>query len=442
MFDALYLLYQLSGNGIILILLQRTLCTIFEKKKNANTFLNYILLVLIYWFIYYLPAMPFSLKNLLNVSIPYYYYFITSILLSFIWAFAFVKGDVMEKCAYILYFYAVYKCFKFILGALYDFQTTMDSMLYKTLDMLSFLLVFAGMLLLCRILIKHPLKFLHKLSRLEKALLLFCPISFFSLLQLADPSVNVPYIVFIPVAAFILLVNLPIIYILYVTIGEQYESRYQIERALAETSAQLTRYRYTIIMEEQARKERHELKNNYFYMQSLLKEGKTEQLEAYLANHIGDLNDGDAGLHTNNVLIDHILNVKLSYARKKAIKTYTEVLIPENLPINEEYFCTILLNLLDNAIEASLLEKDPDIQIFMNLKNKNLICSIKNKIGKNVLDNNPTLMTTKPDKKNHGLGMKIIKNRVRKLNALFDISVENNYFVATVVIPLKNIPMH
>ncbi|MCF0142275.1 MAG: GHKL domain-containing protein, partial [Parasporobacterium sp.] len=210
----------------------------------------------------------------------------------------------------------------------------------------------------------------------------------------------------------------------------------ELEKALAETSSQLTRFRYTVIAEEQARKERHEIKNTYFYIQALLHDGKYEQLAEYLSKHIGELDDSITGLHTGNLLIDHILNNKIAFARKNKIKIYTEVLIPEQLSINEEHFCTVLLNLLDNAIEASLKETDPDIWIIINIKNNNLICCIKNKVSHDVLESNPKLKTTKADAKNHGQGMRIIRRAVRRMNGIFDASVNNNYFVATVVIPV------
>ena len=177
------------------------------------------------------------------------------------------------------------------------------------------------------------------------------------------------------------------------------------------------------------------MKNRYFYIQALLHEGKTEQLEQYLQHTVGELSEMVGGIHTGNILIDHILNTKLDIAHKKNIKTYTEILIPNETNINEEYFCTILLN---NAIENSQNEQTPDIQVFMNIKNRYLVCTIKNKISENILLTNPELSTTKKEKTNHGLGLKIIKKTAQKANAIFDITIENGYFIATVMMPLEN----
>lgn len=432
MFEYIYQSYLYFGNIAIIVLLQYTLSKFFPPKPFVNRFINYVVPNILFCVIYYFPQYALG-----NATIPFYYYFISTMVVSFAWSIIFLSGKTIQKLPYLVYFYAVYKCFKFIMGALYSQQDHMTPSLYEILDIGTFFIIFAGMFALTKIFLRFPLKFQFQLTLNQTILLIFCPASFFILLQLADPSINVPYMVFIPIASIILLLNLPILYYLYSVIGEQYDSKYLLTRALTETSAQLTRYRYTILNEEHANKERHELKNKYFFIQTLLREKKYDQIDAFLSDHIGVLSSDNGGIHTKNLLIDHILNTRISTARKSNIKTYTEILVPEELDINEEYFCTILLNLLDNAIEAGKNESDPDLQIFMYIKNQYLVCRVKNKVSSNILERNPDLKTTKSDKKAHGHGLKIIRDTVKKANGIFDISIEGNYFVATAMIPLN-----
>ncbi len=91
---------------------------------------------------------------------------------------------------------------------------------------------------------------------------------------------------------------------------------------------------------------------------------------------------------------------------------------------------------MDNAIEASRKEENPDIQLYLNMKNNYLVFCIKNKVSYDVLKSNPSLKTSKPDAENHGLGMNIIKRAVKNSNGIFDTSMESGYFVATVMIPV------
>jgi len=433
MWHILYNIYHLISNAIIIILLQHALIMLFGKKNRSNFFTNYVLSSVLFWAIYYLP---FHMNG--KIQIPYFYYFLCTMAISFFWAIHFAAGSFIKKLPYILFYYSAYKCFKFILGGLYETELTMTPYIYQILDVTTWLLVVAGLYLLIKLYLKHPLNLDLKLSPVKTAFLSYYPIVVFIILQLADPSLSIPYMTFITVTSVLLLINLPIFYYIYAEIYEYYENKRELTKALGETSAQLTRYRYTILISEQAKKERHELKNKYFYIQTLLKENKLDQLDSFLTEHIGELSEDINGINTNNVLIDHILNTKLSLARTHNIKTYTEILIPAGLSINEEYFCTVLLNLLDNAIEASLKENDPDLQVYLSTRNNYLVCCIKNKVSRNVLADNPNLVTSKGDNSAHGHGVKIIRQTIKKVGGMFDVSVENNYFIATAMFPINS----
>ena len=424
--------FSLTSAYIVLLLLLHVMSQIFPKRPIANIFSYYIVPGILFIVFYHCPRI-FHHGELM----PYYYLFICFISISIIWSSIFLEGKINAKLPYLFYYFAVYKCIVFMFSWFYSKEGVLDYTFYHLMCMLLSAIEMLILYAFTRIYIRHPFLFLRYFNAFQTVLLLFCPISFFLLLQLADPSIRVPYMVFLPVAASCLLINLPIFYYLYVTAEEQYQSRYDLEKALAETSAQLTRYRYTILIEEQARKERHELKNKYFYLLTLLNENKLDQLKEYIQKIIGDMSEIDLNIYTDNVLINHVLNTRLSYAHEKNIKTYTEIIIPKETKINEEYFCTILLNLLDNAIENSLLETLPDIHVLMSIQNGYLVCTVMNRVSKDILQDNPTFSTSKKDKKNHGLGLKIINSTVKKANAIFDISMKSGYFVATIMMPIE-----
>ena len=142
-------------------------------------------------------------------------------------------------------------------------------------------------------------------------------------------------------------------------------------------------------------------------------------------------------ISSGNLLMDYILTRKIQEAHKLNMKTYVEVLVPENLPISDDDLCTILLNLLDNAIEASSLEENPDIQIMMKCNGDYLVIRILNKTSSDILKENPSLSTTKEDKDFHGQGLNIVRNTVQKNNGIFRYVMEGDYFCVTVMIPLE-----
>jgi sensor histidine kinase YesM len=347
----------------------------------------------------------------------------------------FTNGLFQEKLIFLFYYIAFQKSIIFFCGILYAKKDTLSTTTFEILDIVTFFIQVFVLYSGVSIFEKHPLRITLNSTPFRLFLMLFCPVGLLAILLIIDPSTRIPSLLSQEMMTIIILLMLLVFYYLYATIIESYESRYKLEKALDETSDQLTRYRYTILMDEQVRKSRHELKNKYFYMQTLLKEHKYDQLNNYINDYIGELSTNYYGIRSNNALIDHILNTRLETAHKHNIKTCVEVLIPEDLSINEDYFCTIFLNLIDNAIEASLQVDNPDILIKLNVKGQYLICNIENKTDSALLASNAELKTTKKDKKNHGFGLKIVESTVKKANGIIDIKVEDDRFKVSVMIP-------
>ncbi len=241
------------------------------------------------------------------------------------------------------------------------------------------------------------------------------------------------------VLALAIIPSLPILYDLFVTTVESYEEQRKLDIALTETKAQIYRYRYSLEIEERIKKERHELKNNYLLIQTLLHEKKYDELSAYLNESIGEKMDNISNVSTGNMMIDYILNRKISEAKKQHIKIYTEITIPNNLTVNDESFCTIFLNLFNNAMEACQNVSYPDIHILLRVVHDYLCCEIKNKANMDSVLSNPELATTKSDSENHGLGLKIVKETISHCDGIFQTSVEGNYFIAKFMIPTIDI---
>lgn len=189
-------------------------------------------------------------------------------------------------------------------------------------------------------------------------------------------------------------------------------------------------------MVEQIRRDKHEMKNVYFYIQSLLESDQIDELKAFVNDKLVHRFDAYEEFRTGNQLMDFLLTQKVSEARDHNIHVMTNVLMPGSLSIDENDLCGILLNLIDNAIDASKNEENRDIHITVRQVKNYLDIEVKNSCSTDVLKSNPALKTTKNDKENHGFGMRIIDSIVRKYNGIKDVRMENSYF--TVEIMLQN----
>lgn len=197
---------------------------------------------------------------------------------------------------------------------------------------------------------------------------------------------------------------------------------------------QLQHMEYSAEMAEQIRQEKHEIKNIYLYIQSLLKNSELQELENFIDTKLVHRFDLYEEFQTGNPSIDFLLTQKVNEAKSANISVMTNILLPQNLKIDNNDLYGLLLNLLDNAIEASSKEKHGDIHVSICQKKFYLCIEVKNKVSTNILSDNPHLNTTKKDAANHGIGMKIINSIVQKYNGILTLEMESSYFVVSIML--------
>lgn len=181
---------------------------------------------------------------------------------------------------------------------------------------------------------------------------------------------------------------------------------------------------------------RHDMKNHFAYLESLILDGKTETAEEYLNKIKNSINNTPYYVETNNDAVNCILNTKISQAQANGIRI--DFHIVDDLSDVEEYdFGVIVGNLLDNAIEACDMVDEDKREISINIEkeqNDNLIIRISNSVKGNIFKSNPNLMTTKKDKKLHGLGVLSCKKIVNKYNGIIKYEENNNIFSCCVML--------
>ena len=158
---------------------------------------------------------------------------------------------------------------------------------------------------------------------------------------------------------------------------------------------------------QEMRKLRHDFRNHIDILNELSKNNANIQNE-YLINVSDKLNSYcGKDIDSNNLYVNACLNMKnIDYP--EIIFDITTVL-NENIGIDNDDFCTLFFNLLDNAIESTMQTNERTIVIKILKKEENLIINMKNPQL-----HSSNFITSKG--KNHGLGMKIIKGIINKYN--------------------------
>lgn len=210
---------------------------------------------------------------------------------------------------------------------------------------------------------------------------------------------------------------------------------YQLENQAMKTN--LDNY---IKQEAEISKIKHDMENVALTTTTLLQEHDYTKLEKHFSQIINDLQVTDI-LHTDikNVYLNAIIQQKYTKCKSKIKNVNFTCTADETFRKKEEIanidiidLCTIIANLLDNAIEAYTECNDYDIIINLDYINNSYRIEIANTIKESVLSGNKTLKTSKSDTKNHGIGIKSVKSRAEKYNGKTEFTEENGQFVARV----------
>lgn len=194
--------------------------------------------------------------------------------------------------------------------------------------------------------------------------------------------------------------------------------RYEELSAMHEKNARETLAFYESYKEAQieTRRLRHDMRNHFFCIQMLAKEGKYEELEKYLESFNEAVSEISMEFQTGNDIVDAILNVKHNIAKKKGIQIRLEGNVPIMPFVDTMDWCKIFSNAVDNGIEA--LEKCEEnkrtLQIQLKSNGHFFVIHIENPCAKKVLISEKGVSTSKAETHQHGFGLKNMEIALKK----------------------------
>lgn len=179
----------------------------------------------------------------------------------------------------------------------------------------------------------------------------------------------------------------------------------------------------------------HDLNNHLNVLYQLLEENHINEAKEYIKEISRPMTQLTKSSWTGVDVVDVILNSKLEIMKEKSISAEVNVEFPQNTNILPHDICTILANLLDNAIEAvDALENKGIISITIRKINHFLAIKISNDCSEegNKFENYPK--TTKEDKALHGWGLPGVRDAVEKYNGTMNCSYEDKRFVIKILL--------
>lgn len=183
---------------------------------------------------------------------------------------------------------------------------------------------------------------------------------------------------------------------------------------------------------------RHDYHNHIQAMLALDAAGKPAEIKEYLLKLNSDLTTVDTVIKTGNVMVDAILNSKLSLIKSKNISVNAKAVVPPKLKISEVDLCIIIGNLLDNAMEACLKQEEESmrfIRVYIGILKEQLYISVTNSVGEELKRSDKTYLSTK-DSQAHGFGLLRIDSIADKYNAYVNRQNEDGVFATEMLLPL------
>lgn len=179
----------------------------------------------------------------------------------------------------------------------------------------------------------------------------------------------------------------------------------------------------------------HDLNNHLNVLYQLLEKENVSEAKAYIREVSKPIMQLSKSVWTGIDAVDVIINSKVEKMKEKGIPVEVNVEFPDNTNILPHDMCTIISNLLDNAIEATEKLKDPGgVSLVIRRINHFLLIKVSNDAITGKKDFVVFPDTSKENKNLHGWGLPSVRDAVDKYNGSFKCTNRDGKFVVTIML--------
>ena len=194
-------------------------------------------------------------------------------------------------------------------------------------------------------------------------------------------------------------------------------------------------YEHMLLQYEELRKFRHDVKNHMLALNSMCTSEDNSQIKKYLSQLTNEVSSKKPVEYTGNRELDAVIAPFVLEAESKNIKVQFKGRVSDNVAIDMFDMCTIISNLLNNAIEAckKIQEDKRIIEFEIAGYNSQIFISVSNSYDmESIINQKQKFITTKEDKLNHGIVLENVRRTVKKYDGDMRISQENERFIVTI----------
>lgn len=186
--------------------------------------------------------------------------------------------------------------------------------------------------------------------------------------------------------------------------------------------------------DEQLKALHHDMKNHLLVLNQL---SKIEQVHDYVDHLKESVNMTMCLPDTGNPVLNVILNQKSKICNEKEIVFKVGISFNKADFLSSMEICTLFVNCLDNAIEATeqCEANQRRIELAGGWINECLVVRIQNTFINHPIIQDNQILTSKANKTNHGYGLKNVQDVLKNHHGTLTYKEENQFFVVTWMIP-------
>ncbi len=195
-------------------------------------------------------------------------------------------------------------------------------------------------------------------------------------------------------------------------------------------------------LQEQMRRDsrtRHDFKHTLHVLTRLASSENWEELKQYLSNYAEDADNIIMKNYCSNPALNAVLNHYAAKSEENDISTELQVDLPDVLSMDDVEFCSMVGNIMENAINACLRIPSEQRRLSVSLQVKNLVnlyIVSTNSYDGSLANGDGSYVSTKPGHK--GIGLRSIGETVDKYNGTMRIEADEREFRLDIVMKINN----
>lgn len=202
---------------------------------------------------------------------------------------------------------------------------------------------------------------------------------------------------------------------------------------------QSLQYKSLLSQIESDRHARHDFKHTLHLLSQLAASGDAESLRDYIREYTKESTGIIMKKYCKNPAINAVLNYYETRAAEEGVLANLQVDLPRPLPLSDPEFCSLIGNIMENAIDAAkdAIEPARKFSISIRIQNDSMLYIVSSNSYDGQLIQDTTeenALFSSKKQKHHGIGLQSIRETVDKYNGTLRISTTDTEFMLDIAI--------